>query len=186
MNLPSRDQQISFTWHFVANPATIFTKNERSIRPQCKKNKKIQECSTNKKRTICAFECWLNCQLASCDALPSLENKPSTIQRHRGARSLILRLVVQKRYSSKLGNFCVFSYHIGQTCAVKEFSWSRNGALRGTTKAGTHIPYVSVLVPEFQVKTWGSPRAEKHQVCRAVPPLSCTDRLSWSSTAAMT
>ena len=40
------------------------------------------------KRTICVFKCWLNCQLASVEALPVTQKEPSTIQRRRGARSL--------------------------------------------------------------------------------------------------
>ena len=45
-----------------------------------------------------------------------------------------LRLVVQKRYPSKLHNFSSFSYHIGGTCpVVKDCWWSRNGAFFGET-----------------------------------------------------
>ena len=39
------------------------------------------------------------------------------------------------RYSSQnCVIFDVFSYHIGQTCTVQEFGWSRNGAFNGTRK----------------------------------------------------
>ena len=38
LNPPFRDEKFSFTEHFVANPATNFAKkNERGIRPKCKK-----------------------------------------------------------------------------------------------------------------------------------------------------
>ena len=40
LNPPFRDQNVSSTGHFVANPATKFTKNERGIRPKCKKTRK--------------------------------------------------------------------------------------------------------------------------------------------------
>ena len=36
-----------------------------------------------------------------------MKTNPSTIQRHRGPRSLFFRLVIQKRYPSKLFNFYV-------------------------------------------------------------------------------
>ena len=55
-------------------------------------------------RTIFEFKCWLDCQLASFEALLSYEKKKSsTIQRHLGARSI----------------FCVWSYKndISQNCA---------------------------------------------------------------------
>ena len=42
-------------------------------------------------------------------------------------RGPLLRLVVPKRYPSTLGNFYVFSYHIGQTCPIEECSGSRKG-----------------------------------------------------------
>ena len=79
----------------------------------CGKQRQATTSSQNRKRSICVFKCWLICQLASFEALQSLENKPSTTQSHRGARSLFLRLVVPTRYPSNWGNFHVFLYHIG-------------------------------------------------------------------------
>ena len=115
LNPPFHDQNFSFTVHFVANPATYPSsqKNERDIRPKCKKKKKHENTTVLKKqkRTICVFKCWLNCQLAPFEALRSLE-QPSTIQRHRGARSLFLRLVVfiaslQPKNDSPLSLMCI-------------------------------------------------------------------------------
>ena len=59
--------------------------------------------------------------------------KPSTTQRHRGARSLFCVLSYKNdiRHNCEISNF---SYHLGGTCPVKEFSWSRNGAFFGTKK----------------------------------------------------
>ena len=48
LNPPFRDQHFSFTVHFVANPATHFTSNERCIRPKCKTNTKTQQFCINK------------------------------------------------------------------------------------------------------------------------------------------
>ena len=45
------------------------------------------------------------------------------------------RYSYKERYpSKKCVIFDVFSYHIGQTCNVQEFWWSRNGAFNGTRK----------------------------------------------------
>ena len=49
-------------------------------------------------------------------------------------RGPFLRLVVQKRCPSKLGNFSPVSHHIVQTCPVKEIWWSRNGSIWVTKK----------------------------------------------------
>ena len=88
------------------------------------------------KRTVCASKCWLSCQLASFEALLSLEKKPSTVQRHRGPRSLFCVL----SHKNEIRQNCVISYvlsfHIGRTCPVKEFSWSRSGAIFGIAKKG--------------------------------------------------
>ena len=73
--------------------------------------------------------------------------KPSSIQRHRGARSLFPSCRT-KAISVKLRNCLCFPYHIGRTCPVKDFSWSRNGAFCGTKKknrAATHIPTRSLF-----------------------------------------
>ena len=57
----------------------------------------------------------------SFEALLSLEKKTTP----SWSAVPFLRLVAQKRYPSKLCHFQCFSYHIGETCLVKEFSWSR-------------------------------------------------------------
>ena len=125
---PVRDQHFSFSGHFVPNPATHFTtqKNERGIRPKFKKTRKSTVLN-KQKRTICVFKCWLNCQLASFEALLSLA-KPINDPTQSWSVVPFFASCRTKRYPSKLGIYFVFSYHIGQTCPVKEFWWSRNGA----------------------------------------------------------
>ena len=108
LNPPVRGKHLSSTHYVVANPATHFSKEREAFG-----------------RNACVLKCWRNCQLASFEALLSVEKKPSTIQRHRGARSLFASCR-KKRYPSNLSNFHVFTYHIGQTCLVKEIVWSRN------------------------------------------------------------
>ena len=63
------------------------------------------------KRIICILECWLNCQLASFEALQSLEK---TIDDPTPSWSAVpfLRLVAEKRYPSGFVISYVFSYHI--------------------------------------------------------------------------
>ena len=56
-----------FARHFVANPSTNSTKKRERHLAEVRKNEKM------KKRTICAFKCWLCCPLASFEALQSLE-----------------------------------------------------------------------------------------------------------------
>ena len=83
-------------------------------------------------RTICICKCWLNSQLASSEALLSLE---STIDDPTPSWSAVPFFVWHK---NDIRQRCVisfvFSYHIGGTCPVKEFSWPRNGAFFGTAK----------------------------------------------------
>ena len=116
---PFRDQMFSFTGHFVANHATHFTNNERSFRPKCKKILNKQ------KSSICVFQCWLNCQLASFEALPSLDKN------HRRSNAIVERgpffaSCRTKTISVKIQLFPVC--HIRRTSPIQEFSWSQNGA----------------------------------------------------------
>ena len=114
----------------------ISQKNERGIRQKCTKHRKFRTVLNRQKRTICVFKCWLNCQLASFEALRSLEQKNI----NRPCHFQCLTASIQKRCPSKMHDFPVFSYHIGGTCPVKECSWSRNGAFFGDRrKATTHI-----------------------------------------------
>ena len=89
-------------------------KNERSIRPKCKKKKKQENTtvlSKQQQRTIRAFKCWLHCQLTSFETLLSLAKKHF--------RSMPCSLPNCKTYKNDirehLGNFHVFSHHIGPT-----------------------------------------------------------------------
>ena len=79
----------SFTVHVVASPATIFTKKTGGAFGRNAKKHENTTVLNKQKRTLCVFKCWLNCQMASCEALLSLEKKKtSPIQRHHAARSL--------------------------------------------------------------------------------------------------
>ena len=82
------DQFYSFTGHVVANPTTHFTsqKKERGIWPKCKTIRKYNGVFFEQKRTICSFKCWLNCHLASFEALLSLEKK-----KHRRSNAIVER-----------------------------------------------------------------------------------------------
>ena len=92
-----------------------------------KKNHESTTVLNKQKRTICVFKCWLICQLAPFEALRSLA-KTSTIQRHGP-------FFASCRTKNNIRQTCLFSYiypyHIGRTCPVKAFSWSRNGAFWG-------------------------------------------------------
>ena len=135
LNPPFRDQHFSFTGHAIANPATNFTK-QKSTRGAFGGNEKNTKSTTvfnKQKRTICVFKCWLHCQLEPFEALLSLE-KTNDDKNAIVERDPFLRLVAQKRYPSTLFNFLFFSYHIGRTCPVKEFSWLRNSTFFGTKK----------------------------------------------------
>ena len=69
---PFRDQNFSFTRHFVASPATHFTKKREGHSAEMQKKHANTTVLQKQKRTICVFKCWLNCQLASFEALLSL------------------------------------------------------------------------------------------------------------------
>ena len=106
------------------------TKSERDIRPERKKTRKyisVEQTKTHyylRVPMLAEVSNWHPLKL--CCHL----NKPSTIQRHREARS----------YNNDIRQHCVisyvFSYHIGGTCLVKEFSWSRDGAFFLGPKTG--------------------------------------------------
>ena len=103
---PFRVSMFSFTGHCVGNPATNITKKTRGHSAEMRKAHENTTVLNKHKRT---FTCWLICQVATFEALRLLEKKKTwTIQRHRGAASLFLRLVVQKRYPSTLGNCLCF------------------------------------------------------------------------------
>ena len=73
LNPPFRDH-VFFSGHFVANPATNFhTKKREGIWPTCKKKHEHTTVLNKQIRTICVFKCWLDCLLASFEALLSLE-----------------------------------------------------------------------------------------------------------------
>ena len=83
----------------------FFSLTTRGALGQNEKKKKTRKCNIveeTKKRTICVFKFWLNCQLASFEALLSPDKKnPSTIQRHREARSLVCVLSYKKTSQAK-------------------------------------------------------------------------------------
>ena len=123
-----------FTGHFVANPATKSQKTRGGIRPKCKTTTTTRQYNSveETKNAPSAYSNagWIvNWHLLKlCCHLK--KKKHQTIQRHRGARSLFLRVVVQKRYPSNLGNVHVFSRHIGDThVPLKNFGGHGNGAI---------------------------------------------------------
>ena len=114
----------------------ISQKNERGIRPKCTKNTKIQTV-LNEQTTHC-FKRWLTCQLASFEALLSLEKTIHDPTLSWSAVPFCVLSLHKNDIRPKLRNFLCVSYHIGGTCPVKEFSW---WCIFGTkTKAATHIP----------------------------------------------
>ena len=129
LNPPFRDQNFSSAVHFVVNPARNFTKTRGAFGRNAKKRK------FNSVESQSASKCQLNCQLASFEALRSLEK---TIDDPTPSWRAVpfLRFVAQNRYPSNCVISLSFSCHIGGTCRVNEFSWSRNGAFFGTEKKG--------------------------------------------------
>ena len=137
LNTPSRDHTFCFTGCFVADPATHFAKKKSGA---CCRHAKKHENTTvlnKQKRTVCLFK------VALFEALLSVDKIPSMIQRHRGARSLFLRLVTQKRYPSKLGHF-LFSFlasHRTNMSRERIFVVTERCIFFGRKKkAATHIP----------------------------------------------
>ena len=90
-------------------------------------------CSINKRRTICVFKCWLNCQLASFEVLRSLE-QTSNAATPSWSAVLFFCVLSHKTISGKFRDFQCFSCQIGRTCPVKDFLVSRNGAFFGPKK----------------------------------------------------
>ena len=116
-------------------------KKKRERRSAEMQNKQENTTVLNKRRrTICEFKCLLNCQLASFEALLSLE---MTIEDPTPSWSAVpfFASCRTKTISVKIGYFPMFFVSNRKTCPVKEFSWSRTGAFFGTEKkAATHIP----------------------------------------------
>ena len=65
LNPLCRDQHFPFTGHFVANPATNFTKKTRGAFGRNAKKHENTTVLNKQTSTICAFQCWLNGHLAS-------------------------------------------------------------------------------------------------------------------------
>ena len=138
-----RDQHFSLPFISLPSLPHISTtkKNERGFRPKCKTNTNMQQCRV-KKPTICVFNCWLNCHLASSEkALLPLEK---TIDDPTPSWSAVLFCVLSHKNEIRKNcvSSCAFSYHTRGTCPVQEFSWSRNGVfLGGATKGRNAHPY---------------------------------------------
>ena len=93
-------------------------------------------------RTLCVFKCWLKCQLASFEALLSLEKKT-----HRRSKAIVERGPCFA--SCRTRTICVEigppSFLVShQTSPVQEFWWSQNGAIWDQKKAATHIPILQL------------------------------------------
>ena len=90
------------------------------------------------KRTISVFKCWLTCQVASFEALLSIDK--AIDDPPWSAVPFFASCRTKNEILQHFRIFLCFSYHIGGTCPVKEFPWSRNGVFVGTEKqATTHI-----------------------------------------------
>ena len=157
---------------------------ESNIQPKCKNKDENTKVLNKQKRTICMFKCWLNFQLASFKTLMSREKKPINGPTPSWSAVPFSRLVVQKRYPSKLGNFYVVSYHIGQTCSVKEFWCSRNGASPCITatasdnsgmRCSRRHRHKFSLVFSMCVRLWIIPASMHHRLWHR-RPLSCLSR----------
>ena len=174
LNPPFCDQKVFFYGAFRCQSCHKFHNKRQGHSAEMKKHQNTTVLN-QQKRTVCVFKCWLNCQnwhtLKLCDHL----KKPPTIQRHRGAVPL-LRLIAQKRYPSKLHNFLCFSCHIGRTCPVKEFSWSRNSAFFGTKKRPRRkSPHNQQVFQRRtpQIPLWCPRRCRLIIVCDLYLPLAC-------------
>ena len=93
------------------------------------------------KRTICAFKCCLNCQLASKEALRSLEkiHQRSNAIVERCPFSASCRLTNDIRQNLEILKFprITWDKHI----PLKNLGWSRKGAFwRRIKKTATHVP----------------------------------------------
>ena len=96
----------------VANPATNFTKkNLRDVRPKCKTKDENTTLLIEQKKHCLVFQCWLNCQVASFEALLSLE-KTISEPTLSWSRVLFLSFVVQLTISVKIGQcLCLLVSH---------------------------------------------------------------------------
>ena len=116
LNPPLRDQNFSFTGHFVANPATNFAK---------KRNKKTRHLQSNAGCIVNWHPPKLCCHLKKKDI-----NHPTP--QWSAVLLCVLSYKGDIRQNYVIAN--VFPCHIGGTCPVKELWWSRNGAFLGTKK----------------------------------------------------
>ena len=88
--------------------------NARRIRPTCrKKTEHTTLLNKQKTCTVCVFKCWLNCQLASFEALLSCRLKKSQRPNAIVERSpFFVSCRTQKQYPSKLRNLlCLLVSH---------------------------------------------------------------------------
>ena len=124
-----------FSEHFVANPATHSTKKREGHSAEMQKNTMLKK----QRRTLCVFHMLAKLSMASFEALLSPEKKPSKIQRHPGVRSFFCVMSHKNDVRQNCVISFAFSYHIGGTCPVQDFSWSRNVAFFGTKKFCTSL-----------------------------------------------
>ena len=137
----------SFTGHVVAKPATNF-KNKREEHSAELQKKKKHENTTALKKTRNAPPAFSNAggivnwhPLKLC----CYNEKKSTIQRHRGVRSLVASCRTKTIYVN-FGVISMFSRITSdKTCPIEEYSWSRNGfvfffGVSQNKKAATHVP----------------------------------------------
>ena len=137
LNPPFRNQHFSFTGHFVANPATHFTENERGIRPKWKTHDHTTVLN-KQKRTVCVFRYWLICQLASFEALLSLE------KHHQRSTAIVER--------GSFFCFLLYKYDIRQHWVISLFS---------RITSGTHVP-IRILVITERCNFWDKEKAATH------------------------
>ena len=136
-----------FTGHYVADPCHIcHTKRERhSAEMQKKKNENTTVLIEPKTHN-------LRIQMLAELSIGILWSSAVTWKNHRRSDVIVKRgpFFASCRTKNDIRQIWVISYvlsyHIGQTCPVKECSWSRTGAIFGTEKkVATHVPPRSSL-----------------------------------------
>ena len=86
---------------------------------QCKKYNSVEQT-----RTTCVLRCWLNCQMASIEALLSVTNRNSTIPRRRGSRPLFASCHVSLPHNKQTQKTIVVK--LGQFPRMIKSNWTKN------------------------------------------------------------
>ena len=133
---PFRDKHFFLRVHCVANPATNLTKHERGHSAEMqKKNTNTQQCRRNKNALSALSKCCLKRQVASFEALLSLEKQKNINDPTPSWSSSVFASCRAKHDIRQPWAISMFSRITSDThVPLKIFGESRNGCNFGTKK----------------------------------------------------